>query len=163
MSLIPWRNKKEDGGAGQLTPLGEFRGEMNRLFESFLRDGFNFGERATGLPSLLSNWGPAVDVEETDKQIRVRAEIPGVKAEDLEISIRGDALVIAGEKKGSEERSEGGYYYQERRFGSFRREVTLPTAVDPDDVRAEYANGILTVELKKSLEALPKKIAVKAT
>jgi HSP20 family protein len=133
------------------------------LFESFLRDGFNFGQRAAGMPVLLSNWGPAVDVEETDKDIRIRAEIPGVKADDLEISSRGDALVIAGEKKESEERGEGGYYYQERRFGSFRREVTLPTAVDADDVKAEYANGILTVELKKTLEALTKKIAVKTT
>ena len=85
-----------------------------------------------------------------------------MKPEDLELSIVGDALVISGEKKESQERREGGYVYQERRFGSFRREVPLPTAVDADDVKAEYKDGVLSVELKKSQEALPKKISVKA-
>jgi HSP20 family protein len=101
-------------------------------------------------------------VEETDKEVRVRAEIPGVKPDDLEISISGNALVISGEKKESQEKREKGYFYQERRYGSFYREVPLPTAVDEDNVQAEYKDGILSVILKKSKEALPKKIQVKA-
>ena len=70
--------------------------------------------------------------------------------------------MIAGEKKENQERNEAGYHYQERRFGSFRREVPLPAAVDAENVKAEYKDGILTVELKKAQEALPKRINVKA-
>ena len=101
-------------------------------------------------------------MEETDKEVLVRAEIPGVKAEDLELSIRNNALVISGEKKESDERKERGYVYQERRWGSFRREVALPTAVDDANVKAEYKDGVLHVALQKSQEALPKKIKVTA-
>jgi HSP20 family protein len=160
MNLIPWRTKRDDEPAGQLLPVSGFRSEMDRLFDSFVRDAFGWGE--AGLPAASTRWAPPLDIEETDKEIHVRAEIPGMKPEDLELSIVGDALVISGEKKESQERREGGYVYQERRFGSFRREVPLPTAVDADDVKAEYKDGVLSVELKKSQEALPKKISVKA-
>jgi HSP20 family protein len=159
MALIPWRTKREEDAGRQLSPLGGFRGEMDRLFDSFMRDALSVGDRPWG---VMGSWGPPLDVEETDKEVHVRAEIPGVKADDLQLAIRGNALVISGEKKETQERDSGGYYYQERRFGSFRREVPLPTAVDPDDVKAEYKDGILTVKLKKSQEALPKKIPVKA-
>ena len=152
MTLIPWRTKREEEGGRQLAPVGGFRNEIDRLFDSFVRDAF--GGHA---------WGPPLDVEETDKEIHVRAEIPGVNADDLELSIRGESLVISGEKKESEERREKGYHYQERRFGSFRREVPLPCAVDANDVKAEYRDGILTVQLKKSQEAIPKKIQVKTS
>jgi HSP20 family protein len=160
MALIPWRTKREEDGGRQLAPLSGFRHEMDRLFDSFFRDSLSTGDRPWGGSSA---WGPPLDVEETDKEIMVKAEIPGMKAEDLELSIRGDALVISGEKKESQERRDKGYAYQERRFGSFRREVPLPAAVDPDDVNAEYKDGVLTVRLQKSQEALPKKIQVKTS
>jgi HSP20 family protein len=159
MALIPWRTKREEDSGRQLAPWGGFRGEMDRLFDSFMRDALSPTDRPWGLTA----WAPPLDVEETDKELHIRAEIPGVKAEELELSIRGDSLLISGEKKESQERQEGGYHYQERRFGSFRREVPLPSAVDPNDVKAEYKDGILTVTLQKSPEALPKKILVKAS
>jgi HSP20 family protein len=163
MALIPWRSKKQDSGGRQLSLLGDFRGEMDRLFDSFLRDAWSVAESPGAAARSLSMWAPELDVEETDKEVRIRAEIPGVKPEDLQISIQGDVLVIAGEKKEAQEREAGGYHYQERRFGSFRRAVTLPAPVDPDDVKAEYKDGILTIELKKSQEAMPKRIPVKAS
>jgi HSP20 family protein len=115
-------------------------------------------ERSWGLTA----WGPPLDVEETDKEILVRAEIPGVKAEELDLSIANGALVISGEKKESQERKEKGYFHQERRFGSFRREVPLPAAVDEANVEAEYKDGVLHVKLYKAQEALPKRIPVKS-
>lgn len=156
MALIPWKTKREEESSGQLSPFGGFRTEFDRLF-SALRDPFQW-EGA----GLTAAWDLPLDVEETDKEIVVRAEIPGVKADDLQLSINGNALIIGGEKKEAQERRDKGYFYQERRFGSFRREVPLPTAVDANNVQAEYADGVLHVRLQKSEEALPKRIPVKA-
>jgi HSP20 family protein len=158
MTLIPWRTKRHET-AGQLSPVTGFRTEMDRLFDSFFGGVPAWGER---MWPAFGQWEPPLDVEETDKEVLVRAEIPGVKADDLQLSIENHALVISGEKKESEERKESGYVYQERRWGSFRREVSLPTAVDAENVKAEYKDGVLHVTLHKSQEALPKKIKVTA-
>lgn len=155
MTLIPWKAKRDE--ASQLPEVAGFRGEIDRLFNSFFGERFGDWERPWGLTA----WGPPLDVEETDKEITVRAEIPGVSADDLELSMSGDALVISGEKKESQEKKEKGYHYQERRFGSFRREVPLPAAVDADSVEAQYKDGVLHVKLQKAQEALPKRIPVK--
>ena len=158
MTLIPWKLRRAES-AGLLTPASGLRTEMVRLFDSFWSDlPMEWSQR--GWPSF--GWQPAMDVEETDKQVLVRAEIPGVKADDLDVSIQHGALVISGEKKESEERKEKGYLYQERRYGSFRREISLPSAVDEQNVKAEYKDGVLHVTLEKSQEALPKKIQVTA-
>jgi HSP20 family protein len=158
MALIPWRSKHPDDSAGELASTSGFRGELDRLFDSFFHGATPWDERPWG---ALSTWGPPLDVEETDKEVLVRAEIPGVTADDLQLSINSNALVISGEKKETVKRPEGGYVYQERRYGSFRREVPLPSAVNPDDVKAEYKDGVLHVRLKKSQEALPKRIPIK--
>jgi len=156
MSLIPWRTKRPEQERNELMPYGGFRSEMDRLFNSFLSDTFDWDDRGAGALGV----GFPVDLEESDKGIAVRAEIAGVKPEDLEISIVGNSLVISGEKKEETKRHDGGLYYQERRYGSFRREVPLPATVDPDHVQAEYKDGVLSVNLEKSQEALPKKIKV---
>lgn len=156
MALIPWKDK-HSGQRGELSRPANFRTEMDRLFNSFFGDRLSDWESPWG----SSAWGPPLDVEETDKQIIVRAEIPGVSADDLELSISGESLVISGEKRETEEKKDKGYHYQERRFGSFRREVPLPSAVDADNVEAEYSDGVLHVTLLKSEEALPKRIVVK--
>jgi HSP20 family protein len=153
MSLIPWKTRSHDDGGRLIPAVSGFRGELDRLFDSFFHDVTPWGERG---------WGPPLDVEETDKEIHVRAEIPGVKPEELDISISGNALVISGEKKECEDKREKGYVYQERRYGSFRREVALSTAVDAGNVQADYQDGVLSVTLKKAAEALPRKIQVKA-
>jgi HSP20 family protein len=162
MNLIPWKSKnRNDAGGEQPVPgtFGGFRTELDRLFDSFFHGALKWEDRPFG---LASTWGPPLDVEETDKELLVRAEIPGISADDLQLTISGQALVISGEKKETvTQRPQGGYVYQERRYGSFRREVPLPSAVDPNDVQAEYKDGVLHVRLKKSQEALPKKIPVK--
>jgi HSP20 family protein len=157
MPLIPWKTERQD--ENELSPAQGFRSEMDRLFDSFFGDSHSLNDYMGG---GRTQWGPPLDVEETDKEIHVRAEIPGVKPEEFDIAISNNALVISGEKKESEEKREKGYVYQERRYGSFHREVLLPTAVDAKDVQAEYKDGVLSVILKKSQEGLPKKIQVKA-
>ena len=161
MTLIPWKNKRPEQPAQSLAPMAGFRTEMDRLFDSFFGGSLPAWSGAAW-PSAPGQWSPPLDVEETDKQLLVRAEIPGVKADDLDIAIHGDTLVIRGEKKESQERKDKGYVYQERSYGSFRREVRLPTAVDAEHVQADYKDGVLHVTLEKSQEALPKKIPVKA-
>jgi HSP20 family protein len=157
MALIPWKTKREDSG-GELATRGGFRNELDRLFDSFVTDAFGWGREwpASAIADL------PLDIEETDHEISVRAEIPGVSPEDLQVSINGKMLIISGEKKETQEKLEGAYFYQERRFGSFRREVPLPVAVDPDNVQAEYKDGVLHVTLKKAQEALPKRIEVRS-
>jgi HSP20 family protein len=156
MSLIPWRHKHEETGRGELTPWGSFRSEFDQLFENFFRNPLGLAETSFG----EAQWGPTLDVSETDKEVTVHAELPGVKPEDLDISVAGDVLVLAGEKKESIDDKREGYYRAERRFGSFRRELRLPTEVDADKVTAEYKDGVLTVRLQKSELVRAKRIAV---
>jgi len=161
MPLIPWKSKQRDEPNRELSPARGFRAEMDRLFDSFFRDAVNPG---LPLASELAEWAPPLDVQENDKEIVVRAELPGIKADELELAIGGtNTLVISGEKKETQERREGGHVYQERRFGQFRREVSLPAPVDPDDVQADYKDGVLEVRLKKSQEALPRRITIKSS
>jgi HSP20 family protein len=154
--LIPWKQKEHSAGV----PASGFRTEMDQLFQSFFGDAFA-PLAASGWSGAA--WGPPLDIEETDNEILIRAEIPGVTPEELDLAITGNALVISGEKKESEERKDKGYLYQERRFGSFRREVALPTAVDAEHVDAEYKDGVLHVKLQKAQEALARRIPVKAS
>lgn len=157
MSLIPWRNKRHET-RGELAPLSDLRHEVNRLFDSFLRDPFDWDA-----PAWSDLWNPSLDVCQDEKSVMVKAEVPGVKPDDINISVLGNTLLISGEKKESDERKGDGFYHSERRFGSFRRSVALPPGVDPEKVSADYAHGVLTVRLEKSQEALPKKIPIKAT
>lgn len=157
MSLIPWRNKTRET-RGDLAPLTEFRHEVDRLFDSFFREPFGWGDG--GWAGL---WNPSLDVAEDDKSVTVKVEVPGVKPEDIHLSVTGNTLLISGEKKESHEREGDGYYHSERRFGSFRRSVMLPAGVDAEKVNADYAHGVLAVRLEKSPEAQPKRIPVKTT
>jgi HSP20 family protein len=163
MNLIPWRSKqaqrREKNGRSP-TAIEQFRSEMDRLFERFFRDPWGAAEDAL---APMTGWGPSVDVSETDADITVRAEIPGVDAKDLQVSITGDVLTLAGEKQESSERESENYYHSERRFGAFRRSIALPAGADPDKIDAEYRDGVLTVRIGKTPAAAPKKIAVKAT
>lgn len=153
MALIPWKTRREESGG--LPAYGGMRTDVDRFMQNLFQDAFN-------LPWAGSIASMPIDVEDGDQEIHVRAEIPGVSPEELNLSINDNTLVIAGEKKQTEEKHEGGYLFQERRFGSFRREVPLPAKVDPEDVQAEYKDGVLHVRLKKSQEAMPKRIEVKS-
>jgi HSP20 family protein len=157
MSLIPWRGKRESQ-QGELSPMIALRNEMDRLFDSFVREPFG----AIDWPAWTAGkWSPAVDVAEDDKEVTVRAELPGIDPKDIEVSVVGNEVVLSGEKKESSETKEKGVYHSETRYGSFRRTVPLPEGVDTEHVDAQYANGVLTLRLPKTAPAATKRIEVK--
>jgi len=104
---------------------------------------------------------PALEVYEKDDKFVVRAELPGMKKEDIDISIVGDTLTIRGERKAESEVKDEDYYRCEMCYGKFSRAITLPSAIQADKVEASYQNGILEIVLPKAIEAKPKKVEVK--
>ncbi len=131
--------------------LLSLREAMDRLFE----EGFT---RAAPWRAFVT---PAVDMYQTDKDVVVKASLPGVKPEDLDISVVGDTLTIKGETKGEEKVARENYFYQERRFGSFSRSLTLPVAVQTERADAKFEDGVLTLTLPKAEAAKAKKIEIK--
>jgi len=105
--------------------------------------------------------GLAVDVYETDDNVVVTSAVPGVQADDLDISIVGETLTIKGEFKAEEGVEEKNYVRRERRYGSFCRSVSLPTAVDADKATAEFENGVLTLNIPKAEAVKPKVVQIK--
>ena len=135
--------------------LVTLREAMDRLFaESVVRP-------STAFPSFGIE-GPAVDMYQTKDDIVVKAAIPGVKPDDISISVTGDILTIQGELKEEEKIEEGNYLRQERRYGQFRREFSLPTQVNADKAKAEFEHGVLTLRMPKAEAVKPKSITVKA-
>jgi len=106
---------------------------------------------------------PAIDMSETDKEISIHAEIPGMDAKDIDISLNGRVLTIKGEKKQEQEEKEKNYHRIERRYGSFSRSFELPADVDANNVNATYENGVLELSLPKTKEQSVKKIEIKTT
>jgi len=138
---------------GNRNGLARLHTEMDDLFDSFFR----------GLDRPFAGYKawPAIDVAEEDEAIVVRAEVPGCKADDIEISVHGNVLTISGEKKFEEEKKEKGYYHMESSYGSFRRELNLPTEVDANKIEAVCKDGVLSVTLPKAARAKAIKVKVK--
>jgi len=158
MNLIPWRNKSMDAGRrGETTTLPSLRREIDDLFDRFLGEPFG-----NGLSRMFGGWasGLKTDLAESDDEVVVRAELPGVDPKEVEINVNGNALTISGEKKEEHEDKHRNYHYVERQFGSFHRSVQLPAYVDPDKVEATFKNGVLTVTIAKKHDAKPRKIKV---
>jgi len=148
MDLVKRRRDKDLG-------LMKFPDLMGDVFSRVLGD--------LGLsPYEEGSWYPPLDIVESPDSVRVQAELPGVKPEEIDISVEGNTLVITGEKKESSEQRERDYYRMERRYGSFRRYVTLPAEVKADKVEAKYTDGILTITLPKSEQTKARHITVKA-
>lgn len=158
MSLIPWRNKQPEDRLGELSPLLSLRGEMDRLFDNFFREPFGSLDWS---PWGSDKWSPAVDVAENDKELTVRAELPGIDPKDLDVTVTGNQLILSGEKKELEEHEGKDFHHTETRYGAFRRVVPLPEGVDTENVDAQYANGVLTLHLQKTAPAAGKRIEVK--
>ena len=145
MELVPWRPFGE---------LSSFRGEMDKFLNRY------FGERPfAGMPS--EGWAPSVDISETKDNFIVKAELPGLEAKDVNVSISGDLLIIKGEKKKEEEEKDEHHHYVERYSGSFQRVFVLPGRVKGDKVDAIFEKGVLKVTLPKVEEAKKKEIEVK--
>lgn len=134
--------------------LARFHNEIDDLFHGFLND--------WGLPTNTTSRWPVIDIADHDNEYLVKAEVPGCKAEDINITVNGNLLSISGEKKQEKEVKEKGYYHVERSFGSFRRDLNLAGDVDTNRIEAECKEGILTVKLPKSEKAKATKIKIKS-
>jgi HSP20 family protein len=146
MALLPVHRRNRND-------LSRLHNEMDDLFDGFFRglDRPFFGYKA---------W-PPIDVAEKDDEILVRAEVPGCKPDDIDISVQGNTLTISGEKKEETKKEEKGYYYVESSYGSFRRDVTLPVDVEYGKVEAECKDGVLSIKLPKAENAKALKVKVK--
>lgn len=145
MALMKWMP------FGELTP---FRREMDRLIERF------FGE-LPGLELPRMGWFPRLDMTETKDTLVIKAELPGMEAKDLDISVAGNTLTIKGEKKQEKEEKDEHRHLIERSYGSYSRMVDLPSTVAPDKIKASFKNGVLTITLPKTEEAKRKAIPIK--
>ncbi|GAP20080.1 Hsp20/alpha crystallin family protein [Leptolinea tardivitalis] len=126
---------------------------MDRLFENIYGRGWHDGD-------LFES--PSVDMYQTENDIVVKASLPGMKAEDIQISVVGDVLTLRGKIDAEEEVKDASYHIRERRSGSFARSLPLPSAVQSDKAKAEFENGVLTLTMPKAEEMRPKTITVKA-
>jgi HSP20 family protein len=146
MKMNSWRS--EDG---KIHPLATLRRGMDEIFSRLFNNGTDLADSA---------WNPSLEVSDGAREVTVRAEIPGVDAENIEVTVSNGYLTISGEKKSEHEEKEKDYYRSERVFGSFRRSIQLPDGADPEKITADHSNGILTVRIPKAESAQPKKVAV---
>ncbi|MDH5695406.1 MAG: Hsp20/alpha crystallin family protein [Dehalococcoidia bacterium] len=114
------------------------------------------------LPVEEKGWAPAIEMFEKEDKYVVKAELPGIKEEDIDVSVVGDTLTIKGERKAETEVKEEDYYCCERSYGSLFRSIALPSTVDTKKIEASYDDGVLEVSLPKAAEIKPKKVAVSA-
>lgn len=131
--------------------LVSMRDDMDRLFETF------FGTQPQSFDDF---WRPAVDIEENNGNLMVRAEIPGMTKDDIKVSVQDDLLTISGERKQENETKDKTFHRIERCYGKFRRMIRLPAQVDADKVKASYKDGVLNVTLPKPESLKPKNIDV---
>ncbi len=151
-SLTRWQKPGFSGWSG-LEHLTDLRDEIDRLFEAPLA-------QLAQSSQWLSGWSPTMDLFEDKDGFYVHVELPGMKKEDIELSLHEGCLSISGERKLDKASEETDLYRAERFFGRFQRTVSLPAQVAADKVRAQYKDGILTVTLPKAEEAKPKQIEV---
>jgi HSP20 family protein len=133
--------------------LNDVQSEMNRLFDSFF-------SRPSAAMAAERVWAPAVDVYETNDELVLSAELPGLNEKDIHLSITGDILTLRGERQWSQEVKQDSVYRNERWFGKFERTLPLPIPVQADKVKATYRDGVLTVSLHKAEELKPKEIKI---
>jgi len=137
-----------------LRDLLSIHDRMNRLFEQTL-----YHSRTEGGISA-STWAPAVDIYETPETIVMKADLPGLTREDIEIEIHDNTLTIKGERRFAKDVQQENYLRVERAYGPFERSFTLPTGVRQEEIRASFRDGVLELLLPKAEEAKPKKIAI---
>ena len=138
MALIRWE------------PARELR-EVNRLFNTFF-------EPSTG--AVMRRWSPAMDLVETEDQFVLRADLPGLAEEDVNIEVEDRVLTISGERKAEHEGTKEGYHRVERAFGTFSRALTLPEGVDADSISASFDRGVLEVKVPKPEQRKPRKVEI---
>jgi len=169
---LPVKTEKKSASSAPApwAPLDSLRREVDRLFDSFgvsFPSGFGRHALSFDLPwPRQAAWeiSPAVDVAESEKEYEITAELPGLTDKDIEVKLSNGNLVIKGEKKEEKEEKGKDFYLSERRFGSFVRTFATPPGVESGKIEASFSNGVLTVKLPKTAEAIKNetKIAVKA-
>ena len=151
MKLMRWQ-RPELTTWSPFEHLTTLRDEINRLFDA------PYGE--SGGESEFFGWTPAVDLYEDRDSLVVKAELPGMKKEEINLSFQDGVLTVSGERKHEREGQEGETFRSERYFGKFQRSVSLPASVDASKIGATYKDGVLMIELPKAEEAKPKQIQV---
>lgn len=146
MNLVRWNPFGE---------MGHLQNQMNRLFEAAIQ-GHN-GD-ATGTTS----WIPAADIYESDNDLVVNLDLPGIDAKNVDIRVENNVLTIRGERQMSEKHNAESFHRVERYYGAFARSFALATSVDTEKIRASYANGVLSITLPKAEAAKPRKIQIAA-
>lgn len=146
MALVRWDPVRE---------LDSFQSDMNRLFDSF------FGRReASGGNGYGRRWIPAMDLVETEDDLVLRADLPGLDRDDIEIEVKDNTLTVCGERKAEQEEKGEGFYRVERAFGSFSRSLDLPRGIDAGAVQASFDKGVLEVRIPKPEERKPTRVEI---
>jgi HSP20 family protein len=153
-SLIPIGRQRSVVNRATADPFTTLHQEIDRLFDEFLR-GWPTGGRAT-------EFVPEMDVTETDKEIEITVELPGLQEKDVQVNVADNLLTIEGEKKAEKEEKNKNYRLYERSYGSFSRTIELPAGIDADAIKANLSNGVLKVTVPKPAPAQVKQVAVKA-
>jgi HSP20 family protein len=149
MALIRWEPVRE---------LNTIQSEMNRLFNTF----FEGSSPANGTASQLRRWIPAMDLVEGDDYFELRADLPGLSENDVNIEVEDSVLTISGERKSEHEERKDGYYRVERASGHFHRSLTLPEGVDPEGIKASFDKGVLELRIPKPEQRKPRKVTISA-
>ena len=147
MAVIRWDPFRE---------LSTLQDRMNRLFEE------GNGDSRGGEPPATRAWSPAVDIHETENQIVVKAEVPGMEREDIELGLENNVLTLKGDRRFEKDTTEENYHRIERAYGTFSRSFSIPSVVDEDKISADYKEGVLTITLPKTEKAKAKQIAIKS-
>jgi HSP20 family protein len=143
MAIVRWEPARE---------VDSLQSEVNRVFDAF------FG--TAGANGRVRRWVPAMDLVEDDEQLILRADLPGLSRDDVEIEIKDRVLTVSGERKTEDEQRSEGFYRVERAFGSFSRSMTLPDGIDAERVSAEFADGVLEVRIPKPEQRKPHRVAI---
>lgn len=146
MAIVRWEPFRE---------LSTLQNEMNRLFNT----AFDAPAGSNG-GNTLRRWMPAMDLVETEDHFVLRADLPGLKQDDVKIEFEDGTLTVSGERKAEHESKNEGYYRVERAFGSFSRSLTLPHGIDPEAVTANFDNGVLEVRIPKPEARKPRRIEI---
>jgi HSP20 family protein len=145
MTIVRWEPLRE---------LNSLQSEMNRLFNT----AFDSGSSGPA----LQRWVPAMDLVESGEQFVLRADLPGMSEEDIQIELEDGTLTVSGERKAEHEQREEGFHRVERSFGTFSRSLTLPKGIDGDAVSASFDRGVLEIRIPKPEERKPRRISIAA-
>jgi HSP20 family protein len=161
MQLIYKTKRKENLAMTTITRFRPYRGfatlqdQVNRIF--------NETAQTQGEETALTTWAPSVDIYETPNELVVKADLPEVNEKEIDVRVENNLLTIRGERKFEKSVSEENYLRVERTYGAFSRSFSLPNTVNAEAIRAEYKNGVLTVNLPKREESKPRQVKVNVT